>query len=266
MLTRFCTNFIQVKLIMDIVIIGSGNVAAVLGRKFREAGHHIVQIYSRNAAGASELAYEWDTESTNYKSLITPNAELYVIAVPDDAIGEVITDLRFPGKVIVHTAASVPMDMLKPVSDHFGVIYPLQSLRKEMSYIPEIPVFFEGNDEKAKKTLGKLAESISGGQLKIANGDERLKLHVAAVVVSNFTNHLYALAEDYCRKESVDFRQLIPLIEETAKRVREVSPSQSQTGPAIRHDEETIKKHLEMLQSHPQLKELYTLMTKSIQG
>jgi predicted short-subunit dehydrogenase-like oxidoreductase (DUF2520 family) len=251
---------------MDIVIIGTGNVAAVLGRKFREGGHHIIQIYGRNASGASGLAYEWDTESTNYKSLISPHADLYLVAVPDDAIGDVIRDLHFPGKVVAHTAASVPMEVLKPVSQHVGVIYPLQSLRKEMSYLPEIPVFFEGNDDRSRKILGELAGSISGQAVGTANGDERLKLHVAAVVVSNFTNHLYALAEEYCRKESVDFRQLIPLIEETAKRVREVSPANTQTGPAVRHDADTIKKHLELLNAHPRLKELYAAITRSIQG
>jgi predicted short-subunit dehydrogenase-like oxidoreductase (DUF2520 family) len=250
---------------MDIVLIGTGNVASVLGRKIREAGHHIIQIYGRNASAASELAYEWDTESTNYKSLITQNADLYIVAVPDDAIDEVVADLRFPGKVVAHTAAAVSMEVLRPVSAHIGVIYPLQSLRKEMSYLPEIPLYFEGNDERAKKTLAKLAGSISSGELKQAGGEERLKLHVAAVVVSNFTNHLYALAEEYCRKESVDFRQLIPLIEETAKRVREVSPSVSQTGPAVRNDRETISKHLALLEQHPKLKELYLAFTRSIQ-
>lgn len=250
---------------MDIVLIGTGNVAAVLGRKIREAGHHIVQIFGRNASAASELAYEWDTESTNYKSLITQNADLYIVAVPDDAIEEVVADLRFPGKVVAHTAAAVSKDVLSGVSKHVGVIYPLQSLRKEMSHLPEIPLYFEANDEKAKKTLAELAGSISPGELNMAGGEERLKLHVAAVIVSNFTNHLYALAEDYCNKESVDFRQLIPLIEETAKRVREVSPKLSQTGPAIRNDSETIEKHLALLDAHPKLKEIYLAFTRSIQ-
>jgi predicted short-subunit dehydrogenase-like oxidoreductase (DUF2520 family) len=97
-------------------------------------------------------------------------------------------------------------------------------------------------------------------------GDEsRLKLHVAAVIVGNFTNHLYALTEEYCRKESLDFKQLLPLIWETASRIKDIPPKQAQTGPALRHDAETIHKHLELLKNHPQLKNIYVLLTESIQ-
>jgi len=250
---------------MDIVIIGSGNVAAVLGRKFKAAGHTILQIYSRNASAASELAYEWDTESTNYISLINKNADVYLVTVNDDAIGTVAKELLLPGKIVAHTAASVPKEILKTVTAHYGVFYPLQSLRKEMNYSPDVPVFFDGSDELTKKKLELLAHSIAKEKVTEAGDDARLKLHVAAVVVSNFTNHMYVMAEEYCRKEGLDFRQLLPLIEETASRIKDISPRQAQTGPAIRHDSETIHKHLELLKQHPQLKNLYILLTESIQ-
>lgn len=250
---------------MDIVIIGSGNVAAVLGRKFNAAGHKIVQVYSRKASAASELAYEWDTESTNYKILINKNADVYLIAVSDDAINDVVNELKIPGKVVAHTAASVPKEVLKTVTDHYGVFYPLQSLRKEMEALPDIPVFYDGIDEKTKKTLEQLAHSIAAEKVLLAGDDARLRLHIAAVVVSNFTNHLYVLAEEYCRKEGLDFKQLLPLIEETATRLKDKSPKELQTGPAMRHDSESIHKHLELLKEHTQLKNLYVLLTESIQ-
>ena len=250
---------------MDIVIIGSGNVAAVLGRKFKAAGHTIVQIYSRNASAASELAYEWDTESTNYKSLINKKADIYIIAVADNAIDDVAEDLKLPGKVVAHTAASVPKEVLKGITEHYGVFYPLQSLRKETVHLPEVPVFFEGNNEFTKRKLESLAQSIAEEQVAEAGNEDRLKLHVAAVLVSNFTNHLYALAEAYCKKEGLQFRQLLPLIRETATRISNISPQQAQTGPAIRHDKETIEKHLELLKDHPALKTIYLLLTESIQ-
>jgi predicted short-subunit dehydrogenase-like oxidoreductase (DUF2520 family) len=251
---------------MDIVIIGSGNVAAVLGRKFKAAGHQILQVVSRNASAASKLAYEWDTESTNYLSLINKKADVYLIAVPDDAIDDIAAELKVPAKkVVAHTAASVSKDLLKKVSDHYGVFYPLQSLRKEMIQLPEIPIFFDGNDETSKNILEQLAQSISADNVVQAGDDSRLKLHVAAVIVSNFTNHLYLLAEEYCKKESLDFKQLLPLIEETALRIKDISPKQAQTGPAIRHDKETLEKHLELLKNHPQLRNIYLLLTGSIQ-
>ena len=251
---------------MDIIIIGSGNVASVLGRKFRAANHRILQVVSRNASAASKLAYEWDTESTNYLSLINKKAEVYLIAVPDDAIDDIVSELKLPAKrVVAHTAASVSKDILKTVSNHYGVFYPLQSLRKEMTQLPEVPIFFDGNDETAKKTLEQLAHSISKENVIHAGDDSRLKLHVAAVIVSNFTNHLYSLAEEYCKKEGLDFKQLLPLIEETALRIKDISPRLAQTGPAIRHDKETLQKHIELLKDHPQLKNIYVLLTESIQ-
>ena len=190
---------------------------------------------------------------------------VYIIAVADTAIDDLVADLKLPGKVIAHTAASVSKEVLKNVSAHYGVFYPLQSLRKEMTRLPDIPVFFDGNDEIAKAKLSSLAYSISPAQVATAGDEQRMKLHVAAVIASNFTNHLYTLAEEYCRKEGLDFKQLIPIIEETAIRIRSVSPAQAQTGPAIRHDKETLEKHLHLLKDHPRLKNIYLLLTESIQ-
>jgi predicted short-subunit dehydrogenase-like oxidoreductase (DUF2520 family) len=251
---------------MDIVILGSGNVAAVLGRKFKAAGHRILQVISRNASAASKLAYEWDTESANYPSIAKANADVYIIAVSDDAIDDVINNIKLPKKVVAHTAASVSKDVLKNVTDHYGVFYPLQSLRKEDETPPEAPIFFDGSDEFTKKKLEALANSISPQHVGQAGDDKRLKLHIAAVFVNNFTNHLYALAEDYCKKEGIDFEELLPLIEETASRIKDISPSKSQTGPAARNDQETIQRHLALLESHPQMKKVYEFLTASIQG
>jgi predicted short-subunit dehydrogenase-like oxidoreductase (DUF2520 family) len=251
---------------MDIVIIGSGNVASVLGRKFKAAKHTIIQVVSRNASAASSLAYEWDTESTNYLSLINPGADIYIIAVSDDAIHEVVADLRLPGRVVAHTAAAVSKDILRKVSAHYGVFYPLQSLRKEMVQLPDIPFFIDGSDDITKKKLEILGRSISPERVVEAGDEQRAKLHVAAVLVSNFTNHLYALAEDYCKKEGIDFKQLLPLIDETASRIKEISPKLAQTGPAIRHDKETLEKHISLLKDHPHLKTIYVMLTESVQG
>jgi predicted short-subunit dehydrogenase-like oxidoreductase (DUF2520 family) len=150
------------------------------------------------------------------------------------------------------------------MTHHYGVFYPLQSLRKDDIDPPLIPIFLDGSDELTKRKLELLANSISPQHVAQAGDDARLKLHVAAVFVNNFTNHLYVLAEDYCKKEGIDFKEMLPLIEETALRVKEISPSRSQTGPAERNDQETIQKHLELLESHPQLKKVYEFLTASI--
>ena len=251
---------------MNIVIIGTGNTATVLGRKFKKAGHRIIQVFGRDASEASKLAYEFDTESTNYWSVIRKDADFYLIAVSDEAIQEVAKHVHVPGKVVAHTAASVKKDTLKNMSHHYGVFYPLQSLRMDIKQLPEIPIFVDASDEIAKKKLEELANSISKEDVVTANDDQRLKMHVAAVIVSNFTNHLYQLAEEYCQNEGIDFKQLLPLIEETASRLKTTTAATSQTGPAIRHDDPTIGQHLKLLEQYPRLKKIYEVMTESIQA
>jgi len=250
---------------MEIIIIGTGNTATVLGRKLKAAGHTILQVYGRNAAAASELAYELDSESTNYWSVVNRDADIYILAVSDIAIEEMVKELRLPEKTIVHTAASVSKNILKGSSSHFGVFYPLQSLKKENRHTPEIPIIIDASDETTLHVLENLANTIS---TTVAEADDaqRLKLHLAAVFCNNFVNHIYALMEDYCHKENLDFNLLIPLIKETTLRLTTISPSSVQTGPATRADKATIDKHLALLASHQHLKQLYEMMTKSIQS
>ncbi|HOZ84254.1 MAG TPA: F420-dependent NADP oxidoreductase [Niabella sp.] len=252
---------------MNIVFIGSGNVVAVLGRKFLAAGHKIMQIVSRNPSEASSLAYEWDTESANYMSLINKEADIYIIAVADSAIEEVIIDLRLKEKIVVHTAAAVEMDVLKKVTVNYGVFYPLQSLRKEQLDLPETPIYIEAVNESTYTILDKLARSISHDTpSRTANFDKRTKLHVAAVLVNNFTNHILALTENFCQKEGIDFKEMLPLVENTFNRMQNTPPSQTQTGPAIRGDMATVQKHIELLSQYPQLLELYKFLTESIRN
>lgn len=248
---------------MEIVIIGTGNTATVLGRKLKAAGHTIVQVFGRDTSAASKLAYELDTESTNYWNVVYKDADIYILAVSDIAIEDVLRELQLPRKTIVHTAASVSKNILKNAALHFGVFYPLQSLKKEMEHLPDIPVIIDASDESTLHELEILAGSISDKVVK-AGDEERLKLHLAAVICNNFVNHLYALAEGYCKKEGLDFHLLHPLIKETAARLNEIPPSASQTGPALRNDRTTIKKHLELLKEYPGLQKIYELLTESI--
>lgn len=249
---------------MNIVIIGTGNTATVLARLLKAAGHTISQVYGRNAKAASELAYELDTESTNYWSVVNRSADLYLIAVSDIAIADVVKELHLPAGTVVHTAASVPMDVLEPLQHH-GVFYPLQTLKKEVQDQPEIPIIIDASDEPTRQQLGSLAHSISDKVME-ADATLRLKLHVAAVFCNNFVNHLYALIADYCLKENIDFKMLLPLIRETARRIETLTPLEAQTGPALRRDSNTIEKHLQVLENYPDLKHWYQLFTESIQN
>ncbi|MBL0056721.1 MAG: DUF2520 domain-containing protein [Chitinophagaceae bacterium] len=248
---------------MRVVLIGSGNVATVLGRLIHKAGHEILQVVSRDARHAARLANEWSASYTDLQGKINDTADLYIIAVKDEAIEGLKKKLHLGSRPVVHTAGAVSIEALKGISANYGVLYPLQSLRAEMEPGMPIPLLVDGNSIETITLLEDFAHTISN-RVARANDEERSKLHVAAVVVSNFTNHLYALAEAYCRKEKIDFDLLKPLIGETAMRLEQASPQDVQTGPAARNDQQTITKHLELLGGHEKLKELYRVMTESI--
>jgi predicted short-subunit dehydrogenase-like oxidoreductase (DUF2520 family) len=249
---------------MRVVLIGTGNVATVLGRKISSVGHELVQVYGRTGARAKLLADQWKAAYTISMERIDNNADLYILAVADAALPAVAAGLQVKDKLVVHTAGSVSRDVLQGCSTRYGILYPLQSLRKEMQVLPEIPFLVDANTAEDQLLVSDFARSLSS-RVSVANDEQRLQLHVAAVMVSNFTNHLYTLAERYCAAEQVNFSLLHPLILQVAERLQVMSPHEAQTGPAIRQDTPTINKHLELLKGHGEMRELYEWFTKSIQ-
>jgi len=250
---------------MKIVLIGSGNVATVLARLIKSTEHTIVEVESKQLQHAQTLANELNVNAITNIDVITKDADIYIICVSDDAIENIVKQLYVKNKIVVHTSGTVSKNVLQNSSDNFGVLYPLQSLRKELSYIPDIPFLIDGNSSEIIRTIETFVNSFSK-KVYPANDEERLKLHVAAVIVSNFTNHLYALAKDYCKKENTDFSLLVPLIKEVALRTENYDPENMQTGPAFRNDAITISKHLEILSVHPNLQKIYSQLTESIQS
>jgi predicted short-subunit dehydrogenase-like oxidoreductase (DUF2520 family) len=250
---------------MKIAIIGAGNVATVLGTKLKAAGHLILQIYSRTTPlQAQAIAAQLGANLINNFSQLTIEADVYLLSVSDHALPGIAQALQGINGIIVHTAGSVSIHVLNHTSDKYGVLYPLQSLRKEKTDYGSIPLLIDGNNDETLGVIKNLADSISNN-VQHAIDDNRLRLHTAAVVVSNFTNHLYSLAASYCQQEGVDFSLLHPLISETAERLQQYAPAQMQTGPAIRNDAATITKHLELLTAYPHLQKLYEILTQSIQ-
>jgi len=248
---------------LRVVIIGTGNVATILGKRFLAADHEIVQVCGRNPLHAEELADLLSATFTTDLKQPDLSADLYVLAVSDTAVASIAGELQLNNKLIVHTAGAVSKDVLSVCSKNYGILYPLQSLRSELNELPDIPFIVDGNTEDDLALITEFANSISN-QVQQAGDEQRLKLHVAAVMVSNFTNHLYALAKAYCLQEHVDFNMLLPLISAVAERLYEYEPAAVQTGPAVRNDEATIQKHLALLQQHPALKTMYILFTENI--
>ncbi|HUS01000.1 MAG TPA: DUF2520 domain-containing protein, partial [Chitinophagaceae bacterium] len=166
-------------------------------------------------------------------------------------------------KLVVHTAGSVSKEVLKNISSRYGIIYPLQSLIKDSLNIPEIPLLVDGSDDETTNFITGFSKTLSEN-IGLADDKQRLKFHVAAVLVNNFTNHLFAMGEEFCKKEEIEFEKLYPLIDETIRRVKVYSPQSVQTGPAIREDIYTLGKHLQILSAHPDLKYLYLKLSESI--
>lgn len=249
---------------VSITLIGTGNTATVLGKCLKRAGHRIVQVMGRSDEATRKLAEIVEANAIELGTAIDKNADIVLLAVSDSAMATVASQVNFPSQsIVVHTAASVSKDVLKEKAAQYGVFYPLQSLKKEVERLPEIPIVVDANDAKTLVKLQLLAQSLTT-KVFTADDEQRLKLHMAAVMVNNFTNHLYALVENYCQQEGLDFSILFPLIRETASRLQEISPGQAQTGPAIRNDMATIEKHLSLLQHHHRLSDVYTLFTESI--
>lgn len=228
---------------ISVLLIGKGNVATHLYNAFLNAENiTVTQISSRNL----------DT---------IPLAAITIIAVSDDAIALVSSKIK--NALVVHTSGACKMSELKNTNKK-GVFYMLQTFSKEKEVdFSEVPFCIEAADEKDRKLLEKVAKTI-GKKVYTINSEQRKAIHIAAVFVNNFTNHLYKIGKDLCKEHQIPFEVLHPLIKETASKIEILSPEKSQTGPAIRNDKKTIKKHFDLLNKSQQ--KIYKVLTKSIQN
>ncbi|GGG51368.1 Rossmann-like and DUF2520 domain-containing protein [Bizionia arctica] len=245
---------------ISVSIIGSGNVATHLFKAFTKTKSVTVkQWFSRDISKIS--SYKNDVDVIDDFSKLT-EADIYIIAVSDDAIPEVSEALPFENRLVVHTSGSVSLYKLDK-KNRRGVFYPLQTFSKEAKVdFKTIPLCIETIGKKDYPLLKSLAEALGSSSHKI-NGDQRKALHLAAVFVNNFSNQMYRIAHEITEMEGVEFDILKPLILETAKKVQDLSPYMAQTGPAKRNDNKTIKRHLKQLESEEH-KTIYSLLTESI--
>lgn len=246
---------------IKVTIIGSGNVAQHLITAFNKSNAiEVLQVFSRTKESVSHLI-DSSKITNNYDSL--SESDIYIIAVSDSAIAEVSSKLPFKNRFVVHTSGSVAMQDLDSKNKR-GVFYPLQTFTKNKEVdFSRIPTCLESEFDDDYTILENIAEAINSRHYLISS-DQRKSLHVAAVFVNNFTNHLYQLGKDICNEHQLPFEILKPLIAETAQKVQSLSPLEAQTGPAKRHDQNTIDRHLALLTNQNQ-KEIYKILTQSIQ-
>ncbi len=250
----------------SVVFIGAGNLATNLAKALYRKGFRIVQIYSRTQESAQSLAQLVEADYTTELSAVVEDAQLYIVSLKDAAFVQLLPGL-VAGKeksLWVHTAGSIPMNIWAGQAERYGVFYPMQTFSKQREVdFREIPVFIESNSEADTQLLKDIASTLSE-KVYEATSEQRKSLHLAAVFTCNFTNHMYVLAAELLKKYQLPFDAMLPLIDETARKVHELQPLAAQTGPAVRYDENVINEHLRMLADEPEAQELYRRISESI--
>ena len=246
---------------ISVVLLGAGNVATHLFKAFNNAdGVFVNQWYNRSLEPLQP--YKNEVEIVNSLSQLK-KADVYILAVSDDAISEISSQFPFSNALVVHTSGSVSLHDLDKRQQR-GVFYPLQTFSKATDVnFSEVPFCIEIEHKNDLNTLKDLASTIGSKSYKV-NSEQRAALHLAAVFLNNFTNQLYRIGHEITESKSVDFNILKSLIKETAHKIDTLSPYLAQTGPAKRNDKKTIKKHLKLLENEHH-KDIYQLLTTSIQ-
>ena len=251
---------------MTIVWIGAGRLATCLGTALQAAGHKTLQVYSRTMDSAAALAARLGCEATDDADAVNTTADVYLFAVSDAALEPLAGRIapRVGDALCLHTAGSMPMEVFRGRAVRYGVLYPLQTFSREREVdFASVPCFVEASDDAAMTTVKALAASVSG-RVEEMSTDRRASLHVAAVFACNFTNHCYALAADLLKRHGVAFDVLLPLVDETARKVHTLPPQKAQTGPAVRYDENVMNRHLQMLGDDKPAAGIYEMMSRSI--
>lgn len=247
-----------------IVILGAGNVATHLSIALKDAGYSIKCIYSKTIYAARELASKVDAHYTNELSHIPVEADLYIIAVKDEVIMEIVNQLHLKYGIIVHTAGSISMDVFKSRFENYGVFYPLQTFSKSRKMdFSDIPICIESNTPTLQEKLIGLAKCLSKS-VHVLDSEQRKKMHLAAVFACNFSNHMFSIAAEILKQSDISFDLLKPLINETTQKAMDNEPEKAQTGPAVRNDQDVIQKHLEMLKDNPYFEKIYRFVSESI--
>lgn len=250
------------KEISKIGFVGSGNVATNIATRLCENGVSISQLWSRNTDNAKSLADRVSAQMVDELTGFNSDLDLIIIAVVDDAITSVAAEIdkNIP---VVHTSGGIGIEVLAEF-EHYGSFYPLQTLTSERySPFTEIPILVEASSDQFEERLIELAGKFTSHKALISS-EKRTELHVAAVIVNNFTNHLYHEAEKYCKTHGLNFNLLKPLITETAAKIQDNPAITMQTGPAKRNDQTVIRKHMELLQGDPELRSLYETISNLI--
>jgi len=253
----------------EITIIGAGNVATNLANIFKTKIGAKIHIHGRTEANVKFLAEKINASYSVKIEDIPFNSDFYLISILDDALPELVNNAQLKEQIdnnlVVHTGGSTPMDILKPLSENYGVFYPLQTFSKfKLIDFKEVPICLEAssgfNYDKLTKYAFKISENI-----RMVSSEQRKYVHLAAVFANNFSNNMFSVAEKILKDHQIDFKILLPLIRETIDKIQTNKPSKVQTGPAVRNDDNVMEKQAALLEGDVLLKEIYKLISKNIQ-
>ena len=247
-----------------ILIVGAGNMATAIATALKNCGNPPVAVWSRTEESARMLGTSIGCEWTNSLDALPP-ADVVIISIVDSALDDVasLVTRRYPDAVILHTAGSVPMDSLRTAgASLYGVLYPMQTVNKnKVVPLDDVTVFIEGSTPEVTEVIRSISSRISN-KVVYATSEQRCSLHVAAVFACNFPNAVYCMAAEILEQFNLPFDSMLPLIEEAARKVHKMPPSQAQTGPAKRGDINIMNMHKSMLT--PELAQIYDLLSNYI--
>ena len=228
-----------------------------------ESGHEITGIYGRNTLTLNPLVDRFGLPAFHSLENI-PQSDLVFIAVTDSAIAEVSTVVA-KENIVVHCSGSTGIDVLAQRFNNCGVVYPTQTFSKHRKAdFKNIPLLVEYSSPEAGVVIMEFAKSLSN-DVREMTSSQRIYLHLAAVFACNFTNHFFAVAKNILDDNNVDFGLLYPLINETVEKALKCgNPAKCQTGPAVRQDNLTLEKHINLLEPIPYLKDIYISLSQSI--
>jgi predicted short-subunit dehydrogenase-like oxidoreductase (DUF2520 family) len=240
-------------------------VATHISRHFHARGHKILCVYSRTKETAQSLAGELNTKGTADPEQVPRKADFFIFCLPDRFMAEVAGQFRDREGIWLHTAGALSMDVFQGIARDYGVLYPLQSLSRERKIrMGHIPFLLEASSPLVMGMIKDLVSRISDHVVE-ADSATRLRFHLAAVFVNNFSNHMVHVAHKLLAESHLDPKLLDPLMEETFQKLRELDPRTAQTGPALRGDRETMDRHIELLRDHPEWEKLYTFISRDIE-
>ena len=251
---------------ISIVSIGSGNIAHHFIPALHKIGCEILQVYSRNLEHAQKLAYKVKAKACNELGALNTEADLYLIMVSDDAIPEIITQLPTlgPTQILAHTSGATPTLPLKKKATNIGSFYALQSFRQNKKQdLSEVPFLILGNNAETTRVLRMIARQLSPSVTEVTD-QNRLRYHLAAVLMNNFTNHLACLTHSFLDEHQLDPHILKPIVESTFEKILTQNPCENQTGPAKRNDTKIENKHLQLIEDKPYLIAIYKSLSQSI--